>query len=172
MNLLRTTYHPDVNSTNPSRLHRIAARGIILNGSNILLMYTERYHDYSLPGGGVDDGEHIIEGLIREIEEETGARNIQVLDPYGTYEEYRPWYKPEHDVLHMVSHCYLCSADEELGETSHEDYEQANGMVPVWISIHDAISHNREVMANSDKKGLSIERETWLLEKIASDFCS
>ncbi|WP_373293745.1 NUDIX hydrolase [Shewanella saliphila] len=27
----------------------------------------KRYHDYSLPGGGVDDGEHIEQGLIREL---------------------------------------------------------------------------------------------------------
>ena len=108
MNILRTSQHPDINDLTGAILYRKAARGIILNGSNILLMYTERYHDYSLPGGGVDDGEALVEGLIRELEEETGARNIRNIEPMGIYEEYRPWYKPEHDAMHMLSYCYFC----------------------------------------------------------------
>ena len=86
----------------------------------------------------------------------------------GIYEEFRPWYKAEHDILHMTSYCYFCTIDSELGEPRHEDYEVANGMKALWINIHQAIAHNREVIANSPKKGLSIERETWLLERVAS----
>ncbi|WP_062262743.1 NUDIX hydrolase [Endozoicomonas arenosclerae] len=167
MKTLRTTRHPDLENLEGSTLHRLATRAIVLNGNDILLMYTERYHDYSLPGGGVDEGEDIREGLVRELEEETGARNIQVISELGIYEEFRPWYKPEHDILHMSSYCFFCSVDPELGEPRHEDYEVANGMKPVWININEAIAHNQAVMANSPKKGLSIERETWLLELIA-----
>ncbi|MCV5990058.1 hypothetical protein OFO94_28765, partial [Escherichia coli] len=29
---------------------------ILLDGEDVLLLYTERYHDYTLPGGGIDDG--------------------------------------------------------------------------------------------------------------------
>ena len=36
-----------------------------------------------------------------------------------------------------------------------------------WINIHEAIKHNTETMATSDKKGMSIERETFLLKLIA-----
>lgn len=31
-------------------IERNAARGIVVRGETILLLYTERYHDYSLPG--------------------------------------------------------------------------------------------------------------------------
>ena len=34
------------------------------------------------------------------------------------------------------------------------------------MNIHEAITHNEDVMATSDKKGLSIERETYLLKEI------
>lgn len=147
---------------------RRAARGIITRGESILLLYTARYHDYSLPGGGVDDNEEVLEGLVRELAEETGARNIRHIRPFGAYEEYRPWYKPGFDVLHMISYCYWCEIDEELGEVSLEDYERQNGMKPVWINIHEAIAHNKETMKGSDKQGLSIERETFLLERVAN----
>jgi len=40
-------------------------------------------------------------------------------------------------------------------------------MKALWINIHEAIMHNKETMATSDKRGLSIERETFLLELVA-----
>jgi len=42
-------------------------------------------------------------------------------------------------------------------------------MTPVWMNIYEAITHNEDVMANSDKKGLSIERETFMLKVIAQE---
>jgi hypothetical protein len=42
-------------------------------------------------------------------------------------------------------------------------------MKPVWMNIHEAIAHNEEVIANSEKKGLSIERETFMLKVIAAE---
>ena len=44
--------------------------------------------------------------------------------------------------------------------------ERNNGMKAVWVNIHDAIQHNEKTMANSPKKGMSIERETFLLKLI------
>ena len=52
------------------------------------MLYTERYHDYTLPGGGIDEGEDDIEGLVRELEEETGAQNIRDIREFGLYEEH------------------------------------------------------------------------------------
>jgi hypothetical protein len=42
-------------------------------------------------------------------------------------------------------------------------------MRPVWVNIHEAITHNEETIQASPKKGLSIERETFLLKKIADE---
>ncbi|GAL02577.1 MutT/nudix family protein [Photobacterium aphoticum] len=169
MRLLKSTVHPDLPNLEGTMFHRKAARGIILQGDNILMLYTARYHDYTLPGGGIDDGEDAVQGLIRELEEETGAQNIRDITEFGLYEEYRPWYKPEHDIMHMESYCYVCTIDAQLGETKLEDYEINNGMKPVWMNIFEAIAHNEHTMANSDKKGMSIERETFLLKLIAKE---
>ena len=91
-------------------------------------------------------------------------RNISA---FTRYDEYRPWYKSDADIIHMISHCYVCDIDEELGATALESYEVSNGMTPRWMNIHLAIAHNQDVIANSDKRGLSIERETFLLKMIA-----
>lgn len=170
MRLLRTTTHPEVTDLNVACFNRKATRAIVLNGSDILLLYTERYHDYSLPGGGIDEGEDNISALTRELKEETGAQNVRNIKEYGLYEEYRPWYKADFDIVHMESYCYVCSIDEKLLDPQFEAHELANGMVPKWMNIHDAISHNEHTIANSEKKGMSIERETFLLKRIVEEF--
>lgn len=159
----------DLHSPTLTIYHRQATRAIVLNGDNILMLYTARYDDYTLPGGGIDAGEDQVQGLIRELEEETGATNIHDIEPFGLYEEFRPWYKPEHDIVHMESFCYVCKIDPQLGQTRLEDYEKKNGMKPVWINIYSAIAHNEKTMQESDKKGMSIERETFLLKRIVAE---
>lgn len=169
MQIIRTHYHPDVESLEDKTVFtRLATRGIAIQGEDILLLYTERYEDYSLPGGGLDMDEDKIVGMMRELTEETGAKDIVNIKPFGAYEEYRPWYKEDYDIQHMISYCYTCEINKELGESKMESYELKNGMRPVWVNIHEAIKHNKNTMASSEKKGMSLERETFLLELIAS----
>lgn len=169
MQILKTHYHPDVKTLeNKSVFTRLATRSIAIKGANILLLYTERYEDYSLPGGGLDKDEDYVNGMIRELVEETGAKDITNIKPFGVYEEYRPWHKPEFDIQHMISYCYTCSVNEVLGVSKMESYEIKNGMSAKWVNIFDAIKHNEKTMATSAKKGMSIERETFLLKHIAA----
>jgi ADP-ribose pyrophosphatase YjhB (NUDIX family) len=171
MRHLRTTIHPDIRSLdNRTTLTRHATRAIALDQTQILLLYTARYDDYTLPGGGLNDGEDPIAGLIRELQEETGALSISEVQEYGIYEEFRPWLRDNADVLHMISFCYTCKIERQLGANKLEAHEIRNGMTPVWIDIHQAIHHNEQTMVNSQKKGLSIERETFLLRKIAQEY--
>ena len=168
MQIIKTHYHPEITSLeNKSIFTRLATRSIALKGNTILLLYTERYEDYSLPGGGLDLGEDKIEGMKRELSEETGAADIKNIKPFGAYEEYRPWHKPNHDIQHMISYCYTCDVNKKLGSSNLESYETNNGMRAIWIDIHEAIVHNKKTIATSNKKGMSIERETFLLERIA-----
>jgi ADP-ribose pyrophosphatase YjhB (NUDIX family) len=169
MQILKTHYHPEIdNLEDKSIFTRQATRAIAVQGDCILLLYTERYEDYSLPGGGLDKDEDKIVGMMRELSEETGAQNIININPFGIYEEYRPWYKPDFDIQHMISYCYTCEIHTELGESRMESHEINNGMKAVWVNIHEAIAHNRKTIATSVKKGMSIERETFLLELIAA----
>jgi len=149
---------------------RIAARGIILDGEDILLLHTKRYNDYSFPGGGVDKEEKLEVGVKREINEETGAKNIEIISEYGIYDEIKPIYKKGYDFINMISHFFICDIHKELGETSLEDYEINNGMDARWVNIYEAIAHNREVIKNQPKNiGLYIDRELFMLELVAKE---
>ena len=174
MRHLKTSYHQDtpqafVASNEATMITRLATRAIVLRGSDILMLYTKRYHDYTLPGGGVDENEPLEAAFIRELAEETGAKEIQNIQAFGLYEEYRPWAKDNVNVMKMLSYCYTCEIAATLGETAFESHEINNGMTPMWINIDEAIAHNLATIANSDKKGLSIERETFLLKLIKKE---
>ena len=84
MQILKTHYHPEVKPLeNKSIFTRLATRGIAIQDDMILLLYTKRYEDYSLPGGGLDSDEDKVEGMMRELSEETGAKDIRNIKPFG-----------------------------------------------------------------------------------------
>ncbi|MCK8060929.1 MULTISPECIES: NUDIX hydrolase [unclassified Fusibacter] len=168
MEILRSYVHPALDLSDDSTLYeRVTARAIIQNEDDLLMIYTKRYDDYGFPGGGVDLGEDIRDALLREIQEETGALNVQILSEFGIYEELLPTHHEGYDATHMVSHFYICSADKKLGESNPEAYEVVNGSVPVWVSLDEAILHNQNLIASKDDAmGLTIERETYVLKTL------
>jgi len=150
---------------------QLSTRAIVLNKENILLLYTQRYDDYSLPGGKLDANEDIVEGLKRELNEETGAVNIHDIKEFGIYEEYRTSFDKKYDVVHLTSYCYTCKIDSQLSATNLESYEIKNGMSAKWVNINEAIEYNKKTLASSSSKGQSLEREIYLLEQIRDQIC-
>lgn len=67
-----------------------AAGGLVLNEKKQILMIFRR-GKWDLPKGKLDDGETLEECAVREVEEETGLRNIKLVSPllitYHTYHE-------------------------------------------------------------------------------------
>ena len=96
MRLLKTAFHPDVSPDDISPasglalIERHAARGIVVKGESILLLYTQRYHDYSLPGGGID---------LYDLNGDGLADNSKLLSSHAgkMYRTY--WREPENDPL-------------------------------------------------------------------------
>lgn len=60
-----------------------AAGGKVLNANNeVLFIY--RFNKWDLPKGKLDKGESISECAIREVEEECGITNLQIIQPLET----------------------------------------------------------------------------------------
>lgn len=147
---------------------RFAVRAIVKKDEQILLLYTKRYNDFSLPGGGVHDGENIYEALHRELKEETGARDIIINNEFGMIDEYRPYNRNEYEQMYMRSYIFECEIASTMDAPQMEKHELANGMSARWINIHEAIEHNCQVISrNEETKGMSIERETLILKMIS-----
>lgn len=75
------------------------------------VLLIERKHEppgWALPGGFVDSGETLEEAVIRELEEETGLRAVEVAQ-YHTYSD--PSRDPRH---HTVSTVFLVRAEGDL----------------------------------------------------------
>ncbi len=168
MKILKIHKHPDIlNLDGKTMFTRLSTRAIALQGESILLLHTKRYDDYSLPGGGLDEGEDPALGMARELNEETGAQNIKNIEESVLRSDLVIGAVLVAGRKHMISYCYSCTVDFELGETKYEDYELKNGMAPKWVNIYDAIKHNEHTIKHSPKKGMSIERETFLLKLIS-----
>lgn len=117
---------------------RGAARAVLLDSSNQVYLMNVSLHSYhKLPGGGIDEGESIIQALERELLEEVGCK-AEVIAELGTVVEYRNY---EDGGLEQTSYCYLARQTGDQVASSLEDGELAEGMVEVKAkNIDEAIS--------------------------------
>jgi 8-oxo-dGTP pyrophosphatase MutT (NUDIX family) len=60
----------------------------VLNAKGELLLVEQHGNSWSFPKGGVEQGETELEAARREIYEETGLRDIELLGELGSYERY------------------------------------------------------------------------------------
>lgn len=114
---------------------RLTGKAIIFDeGKNIALVGTKVNTFYLLPGGGIDEGESIEEGIIRESLEEVGCK-INLLKNIGVVEDYR-----NRDKKHCISHCYSAEIIGEKGELKLTADEEKNGLHVIWVSLGEAIT--------------------------------
>lgn len=68
---------------------REAARAVLLDtAGRVYLMHTTKHGYHQLPGGGIDEGEAVVDALQRELLEELGC-TAGVAEDLGTIPEYR-----------------------------------------------------------------------------------
>ena len=66
-----------------------SAGGVVLNRGGEVLVVNQRGNSWSLPKGHVDPGESVEEAARREIEEESGVRELELVGELGSYERFR-----------------------------------------------------------------------------------
>lgn len=121
---------------------RTASRAIISDGEKYL-MITSKYGDYKFPGGGQEEGENLVDTLIREVQEETGYHVIKnTVEKYGKVRERR---KKRIDVMKMDSHYYFCKVEPEAGKKNLDEYEKEYEYQVVWVTLEEAIENNKQI---------------------------
>lgn len=142
MKIIQTITENDFGRTkNPNEWHsfsvRPGARAILLdNEFRIALMHVKNYGYYKLPGGGIDEGETIEDGLRRELFEEVGASSIEILAEIGQIDEYREEWKEKSE-----HYGFIAKLIGDLSEPERTDKEIEHGYVTVWAKdINEAIT--------------------------------
>ena len=117
---------------------RGAARAVLLDSNNQVYLINVSLHGYhKLPGGGIDEGESVIQALERELLEEVGCK-AEIVAELGTVIEYRNY---EDNGLEQTSYCYLAKQTGDQVASALEDGELAEGMFEVKAKdIDDAIA--------------------------------
>lgn len=134
-------------------------RGIVRDGTKILISHEENVNCYSIPGGGLEDGEAPKACCVREIGEETGYA-VKPTKHFLTIHEYYGNYL-------LIHHYYLCEA---VGVTQRQPTasEIERGLVPKWMEFDEILSvfsrHNEWADINEDRRGMYLREYTALKE--------
>lgn len=139
---------------------RFCARVLLFNEKQeICVIKSEKYGYMLLPGGGIDKGECILDGLKREAREETGflLKNIQ---PIGYALEKREDIKNTDDFDQSISYVFTAAPGENVG-TDYMEGEIAEGFKPIWIKLDDFITEleSYEGKIDSYRECFSIRRD-------------
>ncbi len=135
---LKDTVYPKTGENKPRKI----SRAVLLNKKNEVLLNHLVCDDpdfgyrnyYELPGGGVEKGETLIEGLKREIKEETGYDiDDSRIFPLGRVED-------EYNTIHRynINHYYVAFTTKK-GKPSMLEYEKKWIAEQVWVSLDEAI---------------------------------
>jgi ADP-ribose pyrophosphatase YjhB (NUDIX family) len=112
-----------------------AARAIIVEGNNVLVMHRNKYGSqyYTLVGGRVNDQETVEQALVREVKEETGLDVIEA----------RLVFIEEHPAPYNEQYIFLCQVaphgpiaiqnDSEEGMMNQIDM---NTHTPMWVDVN------------------------------------
>jgi ADP-ribose pyrophosphatase YjhB (NUDIX family) len=117
----------------PFATHYIGAGGVVIDEERNLLVIQERHHrrrHYKLPGGALQPGEHIVDAVIREVEEETGVRTRFI-----SLVCFRHW----HGYRHGKSDIYFVTRLRPL--TREIDLDPGEIAECFWMPVDEYLAH-------------------------------
>lgn len=166
----------------PYATHYIGAGGVVLNEKRELLVIWEKAHRmqnrryYKLPGGALVPGEHLVDGVIREVYEETGIHTkFEALMCFRHWHRYRYGKSDiyficrlsplDHDITIQeseIEECLWMPVDtylthENVGVFNKHVVEIAltgQGLVSSWFEGYDVERESREIFVAQTCKGM------------------
>ncbi len=142
---------------------RVAARAVLFDQENkIALLHVTKFNYHKLPGGGVDEGESMEQGLRRELLEETGCK-AEIKQEIGQIIEYRDKYKIKND-----SFCWIAKVTGEKDKLGFMEDEIEEGFELEWVSLGEAIK-KIENDKPGDYQGFFIKQRDLLFLKEADE---
>ncbi|QQS38382.1 NUDIX domain-containing protein [Candidatus Woesebacteria bacterium] len=79
----------------------VSAGGVVINKNSNVLVVSQQGASWSLPKGHVNEGEDFFVAAKREVEEESGINDLQLVKELGSYERPRLDDPTEIKTIHM-----------------------------------------------------------------------
>ena len=128
---LLLTEDPEALWTAFRKLHRLvpAAGGAVINDGRLLCIY--RRGSWDLPKGKIDEGESESAAAVREVQEETGLREVDIARELSTtYHTYRD--RKGRRILKPTYWYEMRTSEEALRPQAEEDIEEAR-----WVPLDE-----------------------------------
>ncbi len=113
----------------------IGVKALIVHDGKVLLLREAVYDEgtnagkWDVPGGRINEGESVLEGLAREMFEEAGLKNVRVGDVLGVYETF-PVIKGEKcHIVRIFYAAYVTKMPGVVLSADHDAYE--------WVRLSD-----------------------------------
>lgn len=152
---------------NGKKFYRPSVRGIIFDDNgNIAMIYSQKYHFYKFPGGGIEGDETHLKALAREIKEETGMTLIpESAKEFGEVLRIQKKDNTDEDVIIIqYNYYYTCKVEDKIGEQSLDDEEKDADFILKFIPITEAIATNYSFKSDNLSMRIMAEREKRVLE--------
>ncbi|MFN5837866.1 MAG: NUDIX domain-containing protein [Pseudanabaena sp.] len=116
---------------------RVTVNGLFVDSGEVLLIHQMTLPEvdcWDLPGGGLEPQEPVLDGLRREIEEETGITTFEIIQLLTVTDSFFPDPLMQGRQLHNVNIVYLCSVDRQSCVLSSSDPEIGEKGIQ-WLQI-------------------------------------
>lgn len=123
--------------TPPRAVREFTAGGVVFRRTHHgpqILMIQDRAGRWTIPKGHVEKGESLEQTALREVAEETGLKEMRILDKLGKIYFF---YRKDGKLIFMTNYVYLMEAS---GQTDEVVPENSEGIADVkWFDYEEAI---------------------------------
>lgn len=168
---MKRLFDIDLHNYDPNwpKFYRPSVRGIIFDQQgNVAMIYSEKYHFYKFPGGGIEGDETNLQTLTREVKEETGLTVIpESVKEFGEVLVTVKYSAVKEDTTLVQQNLYYtCEVESEIGNLNLDEGEKDLGFIFKFVPIDEAIRINDSFTSDNPGEEVPVKREKRILEML------
>ena len=146
---------------------RPSARALIFREGKLAVIYSHAHKFYKIPGGGIEEGEDMVEAMIREVKEEVGLTVIpKSVREYGYVRRIQKGhYEP---VFIQDNYYYFCEVEEKQVASKFSESEKKEGFEAQFVALEEAIKVNEDFLKENHDDGM-IDRELRIMKMVQKE---